>query len=223
MEREPADLFWLSETIQSVVDVPLCISSYSGRALTVALAVVRHPVVHTAIGTIKRLDSILPLVAENNWSIVWPAREGRTIPEQVDQRLDAVRKMVSHTRIWGVPDQNVYIDPQPMTLANNTESALIALDTMRAVRREFPVVRQILCLGDISFGLPARSYIDRSFLTLAQAIGLDAAIFDPSDKEILAALSANELVLGQDRYCLAYARAHGNGRFQSAQNSCIPE
>ena len=66
-------------------------------------------------------------------------------------------------------------------------------------------------LSNISFGLPARSYINRAFLTLALAAGLDSAIIDPLDREMMAILLAAELVLGRDRHCLSYTRAFRAG------------
>jgi 5-methyltetrahydrofolate--homocysteine methyltransferase len=110
----------------------------------------------------------------------------------------------------------VYLDPLAMTLATNTDSALVTLDTMRAIRREFPDAHLTIGLSNVSFGLPARSYINRAFLTLALAAGLDCAILDPLDREIRAALVASKLVLGHDCHCLDYTRAYRAGLFNGA-------
>jgi cobalamin-dependent methionine synthase I len=120
---------------------------------------------------------------------------------------------MTETRAKGVPDDRVYLDPLAMTLATNTEGAQITLDTIRALRREFPEAHLTMGLSNISFGLPARSYINRAFLTLALAAGLDSAILDPLDREMMAALVAAELVLGQDHHCLNYTRAYRSGLF----------
>jgi len=69
-------------------------------------------------------------------------------------------------------------------------------------------------LSNISFGLPARSYINRVFVTLAMQAGLDSAILDPFDQEMKAAIISIELVLGRDRHCLNYARAYRAGVFE---------
>ena len=127
--------------------------------------------------------------------------------------MEVVGKVMEATRAGGVPDGNVYLDPLAMALAANTESAQITLDTMRAIRREFPDAHLTMGLSNISFGLPARSYINRVFLTLALAAGLDCAILDPLDREMRAVLVAAELVLGHDRHCLNYTRAYRAGLF----------
>ncbi len=84
---------------------------------------------------------------------------------------------------------------------------------MRAVRAEFPEAHLTCGLSNISFGLPARSYINRVFVTLAMEAGLDSAILDPLDKEMKATLITAELVLGRDRHCLGYTRAFRAGVF----------
>jgi 5-methyltetrahydrofolate--homocysteine methyltransferase len=100
-----------------------------------------------------------------------------------------------------------------MTLATNTEGARITLDTIRAMRSEFPEAHLTMGLSNISFGLPARSHVNRAFLTLALAAGLDCAILDPLDREMTAARLAAEVVLGKDRHCLNYTRAYRAGLF----------
>jgi cobalamin-dependent methionine synthase I len=212
--REPNDLIWLVETIQPVVEVPLCLDSANPQALAAAIQVVeRTPMINSISGEPQQLEGILPLVAERSCPVIALAMDDKGIPETCERRMEVVRKVMEAARASGVPDGNVYVDPLAMTLASNTDSALITLDTMRAIRREFPDAHLTMGLSNISFGLPARSYINRAFLTLALAAGLDCAILDPLDRETRAALVAAELVLGHDGHCLSYTRAYRDGLF----------
>ena len=214
LSREPDDLIWLVETIQSVVEAPLCLDSVNPQALTAAIQVVeRTPMINSISGEPQRLEVILPLVAEHGCSVIALAMDDKGIPKACERRMEVVRKVMEATRANGVPDRNVYIDPLTMTLATNTGSALVTLDTMRAIRQEFPDAHLTMGLSNISFGLPARSYINRVFLTLALAAGLDCAILDPLDGEMKATLVTAELVLGHDRHCLNYTRAYRAGLF----------
>jgi 5-methyltetrahydrofolate--homocysteine methyltransferase len=79
------------------------------------------------------------------------------------------------------------------------------------VKAEFPEVHMTQGLSNVSFGLPARSLVNRTYLTLAVEAGLDCAILDPLDRELRATLLATELLLGKDRHCLAYTRAFRAG------------
>ncbi len=86
------------------------------------------------------------------------------------------------------------------------------LETMRLIREEFPELRFCAGLSNISFGLPARRIINRTFLVLALAEGLDAAIIDPTDSHLYAAILATELLLNRDNHCRNYTRSFRLGR-----------
>jgi len=211
-DREPDDLVWLVETVQSVVDTPLSLDTANPRALERALAVVaRTPLVNSISGEAGRVEEVLPLAAAAGSQVVALALDRNGIPATAGQRLDVIRQLVAATRAAGVPDERVYIDPLVMTISTNTESALIALEVMRTVKAEFPDAHMTSGLSNVSFGLPVRSLVNRTYLTLAMSAGLDSAILDPLDRDLRAALIATELVLGQDRRCLGYTRAFRAG------------
>lgn len=213
-DQEPRDLVWLIETVQAVTDAPLCLDSANPKALAVAIkAVNQPPMINSISGEPERLAGILPLVAEHRCQVIALAMDSKTVPQSSKERMEVIRRVMAATRVSGVSDENVYVDTLAMALASNTQSAIIALDTMRAVRQEFSDTHLTIGLSNISFGLPARSYINRAFLTLALAAGLDSAIIDPLDRGLMAVTTAAELVLGRDRHCLNYTRAYRAGIF----------
>ena len=202
------------ETVQAVVDTPLCLDSANPAALAVAIkAVNQTPMINSISGEPERLAGILPLVAEHGCRVIALAMDAKKIPETAEARVDVIHKVLEATRGASVSDEHVYVDPLAMTLSTNIQSGQIFFDTMRAVHAAYPEVHFTAGLSNISFGLPARSYINRAFLTLALHAGLDCAILDPLDQELKAALLAAELVLGRDRHCLNYTRAYRAGVF----------
>lgn len=212
---EADDLVWLIENIQPVTDLPLCLDSANPAALAVAIkAVNRTPMINSISGEPARLEGVLPLAAEHGCPVIALAMDEKGIPKTAEERMNVVRHIFAETRRQGLPDQNLYVDPLAMTISTNIESGVIALSTMRAIRAEFPEAHLMCGLSNISFGLPARSYINRAFVTLALEAGLDSAILDPLDREMRAALLAAELVLGRDRHCLNYTRAYRAGVFE---------
>jgi len=213
-DREPDDLVWLVQTVQEAVDVPLCLDSTHTPALAAAIQQVRQtPLINSISGERARLDGILPLVRQARCGVIALAMDDQGIPVGAEERLAVIRRMLDQTRRAGIPDERVYVDPLVMAIATNTESGRIVLDTMHAVRAEFPAVHLTSGLSNVSFGLPARTLINQAFLTLALAAGLDSAIMDPLDRGLRAALRAAELVLGRDQHCLNYTRAYRAGRF----------
>ncbi|MGD8455202.1 MAG: dihydropteroate synthase [Anaerolineales bacterium] len=213
-DKEPEDLVWLIETIQAVVEIPLALDSANPEALKVAIQVVdKTPMINSISGELERLEKILPIVAEHGCEVIALAMDDKIIPETFEKRIEIIEKVLSATRAKGVSDDKVYIDPLAMSVATMNESATIACDTIQAVHDKYPEVHFTMGLSNISFGLPARSYINRAFLILAMQSGLDSAILDPLDREIQATILATELLLNQDKHCLNFIRASRNGCF----------
>ena len=214
-DKEPDDLLWLIDNIQAVIDIPLCLDSANPKALAVAIeAVDRTPMINSISGEAQRLEGILPLVAEHGCQVIVLAMDGKKIPETSEARVSVIEKVIEATRAAGVRDENLYVDPLVMTLGTNIHSGEIFFDTIRTLRQIYPDIHFTAGLSNISFGLPARSYVNRAFLTLALQAGLDSAILDPLDQEMKGALLAAQLVLGRDRHCLNYTRAYRAGVFE---------
>lgn len=213
-DREPDDLVWLVDTVQAVVDTPLSLDSTNPQALAAALkAVNRTPMINSISGEAQRLIRVLPLVAEHACPVIALAMDDNGIPESSAARVEVIHQVMAATRAADIPDARVYVDALAMTLSTNAQSAVIFCDTVRDVRAAYPDVHFTVGLSNISYGLPARSYINRVFLTLAMSTGLDCAILDPLDQELRATLLAAELALGRDEYCLHYVRAYRAGMF----------
>ena len=212
--QEPDDLIWLIETIQPEVDCPLCLDSANPEALKAGLSAVKQtPMINSISGEPQRISGVLPLVAEHNCPVIALAMDDKKIPETSEKRMEIIRMVLSETRAVGVPDDHVYCDPLAMTIATSNSSGVEACQTIRQIKGEFPEVHFTIGLSNISFGLPARAQINRTFLTLAMQAGLDCAILDPLEKEMQAAILATELVLGRDNHCLNYVRASRKGIF----------
>ena len=214
-DREPDDLVWLVETIQSVVETPICLDSASPKALSAAIKQVnKTPLINSISGEPHRLEGILPLVAEHHCEVIALAMDEKEIPAQSQARIDIIRKVMAATRAAGVADSKVYVDPLVMTIATNIQSANVFFETISALHEAFPEIHFTSGLSNISFGLPARSFINRAFMTLAIAAGLDSAIMDPMDQELKSTIYAAELIAGKDRHCLNYTRAFRAGIFE---------
>lgn len=211
--REPQDLAWLIDTVQAVVEIPLCLDSANPAALKTGLERVnKTPLINSISGEASRLEGILPLAAERGCPLIALLLSDAGIPPGVEERLAIAHRIIEHTRQAGVPDDHVYIDPLAMALCTRTEGCQIAIETMRRLREQYPAVRFSIGLSNVSFGLPMRSLINQAFLAQALAAGLDAAIIDPLDQGLINMLYATELVLGRDRFCRNYTRAFKAGK-----------
>jgi cobalamin-dependent methionine synthase I len=214
VEREPEDLVWLVDTVQEAVDVQLCLDSPNPRALAAAISrVKRTPMLNSISGERHRIEGVLPLVREHGCPVVALALDDAGIPKTVEERLAIVRRLIGETRKAEVPDGNLYIDTLVLPVATQQDAGMTAFEAMRAVKTEFPEVHLTVGLSNISFGLPDRHLINRVFLALAMAAGLDSAIADPTERELMREMLAAELVLGHDAFCRRYTTAYRKGRY----------
>ncbi len=223
-EREPEDMVWLINLVQEVVDKPLSLDSPNSEALAAGLAATKQtPIINSISAEEERLTHVLPLVAKHGCRVLALALDGVTVPETCEERIAVVRHLFEATRKAGVPDENMFVDPLVMTVATNSEACNVTLATMRAVKQEFPQAHLTAGLSNVSFGLPARALLNRSFLTLAVSAGLDSAILDPMDRNLIETLYATEALLGIDRNCGRYCRAFRDGKIGTKPEEKKPQ
>lgn len=215
-QRESEDLIWLVQTIQAVVDKPVSLDSANAKALEAAIKVVNHkPLINSISLEPSRMD-VYPIVAENQCPAVALAMDEKGIPKTKDGRIDIIGKILDKTRAMGIADEDLYFDPLAMTIATGQENALLFFDTVREIKSNFPKVHITCGLSNISFGMPARSFINHIFLALAMEAGMDCAICDPNNQDIQTTILATELLLAQDRHCLKFTRAFRDGVFNKS-------
>lgn len=216
-EREPADMGWLVETIQAAVDLPLCIDSPNPEALRAGLAVHRgQALVNSASGEEGRLEPVVALAASHGARLVGLTLDDRGLPTTAEQRVAIARRLAAATQAAGLSLSDLFIDPLARAVAVENEQGAAFLDAVSAIKGEFPDVHVICGLSNVSFQMPARRLLNRTFLAMAMARGMDAAILDPLDRGIMATACAGEALLGRDEMCLGYIQAFRSGRLGDA-------
>jgi 5-methyltetrahydrofolate--homocysteine methyltransferase len=170
--------------------------------------------INSISGEAERLEQVLPIAVEHSCEVIALAIDDKKIPETYEKRLEVIDLVMATTRAAGVADEMIFVDPLAMTIATTNQSAVMACETIRSVKAKYPEVHFTMGLSNISFGLPARKQINRAFLTLAMQAGLDSAILDPMDKELMAAIVTTKLLLGEDNHCVNYLNASRSGLFE---------
>jgi len=206
--QEPGVLAWLVQIIQEAVAAPLSLDTANPAALETALGVVqRTPLINSVSGEQRRLEGVLPLAAQYGCPVILLALEDGGMPRSVDDRLRVIARLFGETRKAGIADENVYVDPLVLAIATGNEQGNVALETMRRVRAEYPAAHLTAGASNISFGMPARSLLNRAFLVLATAAGLDSVIADPCERDLVGMILAAEALVGKDRFCRRYTSA----------------
>jgi 5-methyltetrahydrofolate--homocysteine methyltransferase len=194
-------------SVAEATDVPICIDSSVIEALEAGLAVYEgKALVNSVTGEDERLEEILPLVARHGAAVIGLANDETGIPETPQQRLDIARKIVSAAGDFGIPPEDIVIDPLAMTVGAATDAVTITLETISLIRDELGVN---MCLGasNVSFGLPRRHQLGSAFLPMAMAAGLTSAIMSCAE-EVVNCVRAADLLLGHDEWGARWIAEH---------------
>lgn len=214
--EEAKRLRWLIEVVQDVTDDPLCIDSADPEVIKSVLPMVRiAPMINSITLEPYRLEGILPLVSEYRCKVIALCQSETSMAKTTEEKVRIACQLVEKVTASGVPLDDLYIDPLVYPVATNTEFALSTLDAIEQIMKQFPGVHSTCGLTNISYGLPNRRIVNRTFLVAAIARGLDSAIIDPTDTRLYGSLKAALMLVGKDKFCLEYLTAFREGRLGS--------
>ena len=203
--------------LQSVVSLPLQLDSSSPEALEAGLRVYNgKAAVNSVNGDPESLARILPIVKKYGAAVVGLTLDQNGIPQTAEGRVAIARRILDAALARGIPAEDVWIDCLTLTVSAQQEQAAETLKAVRAVTEELGL-RTVLGVSNISFGLPSRGLITRSFLTQALAAGLTLPILNPNQREMLDAVAAFRALSGEDAQCRAYVE-----RFAGADTAPAP-
>jgi len=213
VSREIEDLKWMIGVVQEAVDTPLCIDSPDPKAIAAGVEAARGEVmVNSITAEPERAAAILPIVRDRGARVVGLTMGGAGMPETAQQRRDLAATIVDMAARYDVAADRVYIDALVRPVSTEPAQGRAFLEALRLIREAVPGAHLVCGLSNISFGLPNRALLNRTFLAMAMATGLDAAILDPLDARIMASARAGCALLEMDEYCRAYLAAHREGR-----------
>ena len=205
---EPAILAEAIRVVQSAVDVPLSIDSSIVAALEAGLAAYQgKPLVNSVTGEEERLEQVLALVKKHGAAVIGVSNDETGISEDPDVRFAVAKRIVERAESFGIPRQDVLIDPLVMPIGAMRSAGTSAFALLRRLRDELGV--NTACgASNVSFGLPDRVALNAAFLTMAIASGLTSAITNPLEETIRKAIYAADVMLGVDENCVAWLAAH---------------
>ena len=214
IKDEPDRLTWLVNTVGAAIDAPICLDSPNPEALKAALPLVKGQAMINSISAEKhRYESILPLALEFKTKIIALCMDDSAIPQSAEDRYRIGADLIERLATAGMPLNDIYLDPLVQPVSVSVKGALIIFDTIRRIKESYPEVHCLCGLSNISFGLPNRKIINRYFLAQAIAAGMDSFILDPTDRHLMGAYWAAKALVGEDRFCANYLKAHRKGLY----------
>lgn len=209
--KDPIDAMkWLAETIQEVVDAPLCLDSTKTQVIEAGLKLAnKKAMINSTNADDEKLNTLLPIAKQYNAQIIGLTMDKGGVPRDRFKRSELALKIISSCMEYGIDLEDVYIDPIVLPVNVAQSQAIEVLESIR----EFKVIsdpppKTVVGLSNVSQGAKDRSLINRTFLVMATAFGLSAAIVDPLDKELMDAMITAELILNKNIYCDSYLDAY---------------
>ena len=201
---EPVLMEQVVKALQSVTSLPLQLDSSNVEALARGLRVYNgKPIVNSTNGEPEKLKAILPLCKKYGAAIVGLAIDERGILPKAEDRVAIARRITEAALAAGIPREDIYIDCLTLTASAQQEDVLATVQALEACKKELGV-RTVLGVSNISFGLPCRTYLNTTFLTMAMYAGLDLAIMNPSSEEMMAAVYAYNVLTNRDKQSTKY-------------------
>lgn len=208
--NEVDDMEWMVRAVQNTVDVPLCIDSLNPKAVERALQVHRGKAILNSISMeTSRLNGMLPLVLEYGCAVIALTMDDKGIPESAEERVKIAGQLVDILIKEKVGLENIFCDPLVLPLSVNSDNAMIFFTCLAEIKRQYNI-KTVSGLSNVSYSTPKRKLINRYFLSICMNYGMDAAIMDPTDRKIVSAVIATDLLLNKDRFSRNYLKAYRN-------------
>lgn len=207
---EVETLKWMIDLVQEVTDTPICVDSPSAKSCVAAIPFCKRPgLVNSVSLEGDKIDTIFPVIADTDWECVALLCDNDGIPDSVERRMKVFHGIMEKAKEYGIAPSRLHIGPLVVTLSTDETALTVFADCCRQIKAEYPEIHITSGLSNISFGLPVRKNINQAFMVLAMNAGMDSAIVDPTNKNMIGMIYATDALLERDEYCLNYI-----GKFQ---------
>jgi 5-methyltetrahydrofolate corrinoid/iron sulfur protein methyltransferase len=201
---------WLIETIQEVVEAPLALDSTKPQVIEQGLKLAKKKaIINSTTADKEKLDVLVPMAKQYAAGLIGLTMDKKGIPRDKEQRSEFAAQIVTACMEAGLALSDLYLDPIILPVNVAQAQAREVLETIREVSLlSDPPPKTVVGLSNVSQGAQNRSLINRTFLIMAAACGLEAAIADPLDKELMDGMITAELILNKHIYCASYLDAY---------------
>lgn len=199
LDKEVEVLCWAIPLLQKELKVPLSVDTPNAEAMAEALKIHRgRALLNSLTGEEKKIQSLLPLIKNYQPQVILLCLDDKGLPDKPERALSIAHKMVELLVKQGLRAEDIFVDPLVRPVGADWRAGSLFLESLERIKNHLPGIKTIAGLSNVSFGLPQRKLLNRTMLVLALKAGLDAAICDPLDEELQAALASSSALLGLD-------------------------
>ena len=217
-DQEVADAVWLVQVAQEATAKPLCFDTPNPTAMAAAFEAYTGaavPMINSISLESERLATMLPLIKEAGCNVIALSLGDAGMPMRPGDREKAALPLLDLlVDQGGLPPENIYMDPIITPVSTQAEVVSLICGAVSAIKAHSPKSHVTSGLSNISFGLPNRKLLNRVAVTLFMQAGMDSAVMDPLDAQIMGQIFATEALLCRDEYCMNYLMAFRAGRLE---------
>ena len=209
-------LKWMIELIQTDhPDVRFSLDSPNPDTILECIPLCKNPGIINSVSLEgSKIEKIFPAVKDNKgWKIIALLLDETGMPETVEKRIESFHGIMEKVKEYGIEENRMYFDPLVFTVGTSPDSFLNFIGASKKIKEEYSNAHIVSGLSNISYGLPYRKAINHAFLIGAMMSGMDSAIMDPLNRDMLGGVYAAEALLGEDEYCIEYLSAFRDGLF----------
>ncbi|MDO4177158.1 MAG: homocysteine S-methyltransferase family protein [Bacillota bacterium] len=206
----------LVKKLQAHTSLPLQIDSSNPEAIEAALRVYNgKAIVNSVNGDEEIMDRVLPIVKKYGAAVIGLTLDDSGIPETCDQRFAIAQRIVEKAEEYGIRREDIIIDCLTLTASAQQKEVDETLKTLRMVKEKLGL-KTALGVSNVSFGLPLRSVVNRTFLTMALENGLDLPIINPNDEDMMASVFAFNVLKNRDEGATAFIERYAEAEMSKA-------
>ncbi len=207
-EEQAEIMAWLVKTAQEAVDLPCCIDTTNPLAMEAGLKVHKgKAMINSTTAEQAKMDIFLPMAANYGAAIVGLAMNEKGVPKSAEDRTALAMELVANADAYGISPVDLYIDPLVLPVNVAQEHGPECLEALRQVKLlSNPAPKTTVGLSNISQKAPNRPLINRTFLAMAMVCGLDSAVMDACDDDLVDTAATASIILNQSIYCDSYLK-----------------
>ncbi len=200
---EPQTMKKVIQLLQEVINLPLQIDSSSPEAIEKACRYYNgKPLINSVNGKAEVMETIFPIVKKYGGVVIGLTLEDG-IPLLAEERLKIAQKIINKAKEYGIDKKDIIIDCLTLTASAQQKEVQETLKALTLVKQELGV-HTVLGVSNVSFGLPNRPLLNRTFLTLAMQAGLDLPIINPLDEQLMSTIDAYNVLYNFDQESIHY-------------------
>lgn len=210
---EAESLLWLVNTCRGAAETKICLDSPDPAVIEYVLSRTGGQMINSISLEKSRFDAISRLALEHDCSLIALCMDSDVMPETVEERESNSIELTKKLNEAGITGKRIFIDPLITPVGAVETSGRDALEVISRLHSKLDV--NLVCgLSNISYGLPARAWLNRAFLVSAIACGLNSAVLNPLDKTLMRLIKAQEALLNIDEFCESYIDSFRDGFFE---------